>query len=150
VDGNLGVDYSRYDSLSADFDEAERIGKQAGVRIEVKRGRLDGKRTYSKCFGPPFIMQMSGSGLIAPCGFLFNEKYRAFHIGWITKQRFKEIWQSDRYREVMGYLASEHFDPRVRCGPNCLQHNTNTFLFNLVEGRASLPTVAAPPHLEFI
>lgn len=148
--GSLGVDYSRYEALMGAFDEAEEIGRKAGVRIEVKRSRLDGKRHYHRCYGPPFIMQVSGNGLVAPCGFLFNEKYKAFHIGNITRQRFKEIWASDRYLEVMQYLASEHFDPSVRCGPNCLQHNTNKFLWDHVQNGVPLPVVNAPPHLEFL
>lgn len=151
AEGTLGVDYSKYAALEATFDQIEEMGRDAGVRIEVKRGRLDGKRKYTRCFGPPFIMQVSGNGLVAPCGFLFNEKHKAFHIGNITERRFRDIWASDRYKEVMDYLASEHFDPSVRCGPNCLQHNTNDYLFRLAGGRASLPLVAdAPPHLEFL
>lgn len=150
VEHTLGVDYSKYAALEETFDRVEAMGKEAGVKITVKRARMDGKRTYSKCFGPPFIMQISGNGLIAPCGFLFNEKYKAFHIGNITKERFKDIWASPRYMEVMNYLASDHFDPRTRCGPNCLQHNTNTFLFEHVNGRVALPTTEAPPHLGFL
>lgn len=150
VDGSLGVDYQKYDALMADFDEAEAMGKLAGVRVEVKRSRLSGKREYSRCFGPPFIMQISGNGEVAPCGFLFNEKYKAFHIGNITRQRFKDLWASDRYLEVMHYLASEHFDPRSRCGPNCLQHLTNDYLFRLVNGQVELPQTPAPPHLAFL
>lgn len=148
----LGVDYSRYEGLMEAFDTAEEIGRQAGVRIEVKRSRLDGKRHYHRCYGPPFIMQVSGNGLVAPCGFLFNEKYKAFHIGNITRQRFRDIWASDRYKEVMDYLASEHFDPSVRCGPNCLQHNTNKYLWDNVQNGVPLPLVGetAPPHLEFL
>jgi MoaA/NifB/PqqE/SkfB family radical SAM enzyme len=150
ADHHLGVDYGKYAGLAGAFDECERLGREAGVRVEVKRGRLDGKRMYSKCFGPPFITQISGNGLVAPCGFLFNEKYKAFHIGNITRERFRDIWASDRYWEVMRYLASDHFDPRSRCGPNCLQHNTNTFLFEHVAGRVELPMTAPPPHLGFL
>ena len=148
--GTLGVDYSKYDQLMDTFDRCEELGREAGVRIEVKRSRLDGKRDYHRCYGPPFIMQISGNGLIAPCGFLFNEKWKAFHIGNITRERFKDIWASDRYKEVMKYLASEHFDPSVRCGPNCLQHNTNKFLYAHVHGGVELPVVEAPPHLAFL
>lgn len=150
VEGHLGTDYSKYAALEPAFDEAERIGREAGVRVEVKRGRLDGKRTYDRCFGPPFITQVSGSGLTAPCGFLFNERYKAFHTGSIVTQRYRDIVRSDRYWDVMNYLASDQFDPRSRCGPNCLQHNTNTFLYEHVVGRIGLPVGAPPPHLEFL
>ena len=149
-EGTLKVDYSKYDQLMETFDRCEELGREAGVRIEVKRSRLDGKRDYHRCYGPPFIMQISGNGLVAPCGFLFNEKWKAFHIGNITRERFRDIWASDRFKEVMDYLASEHFDPSVRCGPNCLQHNTNRFLYDHVHRGVALPVVEAPPHLEFL
>lgn len=150
AEGHLGVDYSKYPSLEDKFDECERLGRKAGVRITVKRARMDGKRSYDRCYGPPFIMQLSGNGLVAPCGFLFNERYKAFHIGSIVEERFRDIFFSDRYKAVMEYLASEHFDPRKRCGPNCLQHNTNTFLYEHVNGRIELPTTPAPAHLGFL
>ena len=150
AEGHLGVDYSKYADLESTFDRVEQIGREAGVRIEVKRGRMDGKRQYSKCFGPPFITQVSGNGECAPCGFMFNEKWRAYHFGNITTMRYKDIWASDRYTEVMNYLASDEFDPRSRCGPNCLQHNTNDFLFKLVNGKVSLPVGNPPPQLQFI
>ena len=152
IDGGLGVDYSKYAELHQTFRAIESMGKAAGVRITVKWNRIanEGKRTYDRCYGPPFIMQLSGNGLIAPCGFLFNEKYKAFHIGNICCTRWRDIWASDRYAEVMSYLASEHFNPQTRCGPNCLQDRTNEFLHHYVNGRVELPMVAAPPHLEFI
>ena len=56
------------------------------------------------------MIQISGSGLVAPCGMLFNERYKRFHIGNICKTRFKDIWNSDEYWEVMNHLASDNFD----------------------------------------
>jgi len=151
VDGTLGTDYTKYAKLNETFDKIEAMGDES-FRVIVKRDRMkdEGKRDYSKCYGPPFITQMSGNGLIAPCGFLFNEKYKAFHIGNICDTRFKDIFQSDRYWSVMNYLASDDFDPRKRCGPNCLQTQTNSFLFHYVNGRKTLPIGKAPPHLGFL
>jgi MoaA/NifB/PqqE/SkfB family radical SAM enzyme len=150
VDHALGVDYSRYAALEADFHRAEEIGRLSGVRVTVKWSRLDGKRTYSRCMGPPFLLQISGNGTVASCGFHFNEKYKKFHLGSICETRFKDIWNSDYYWEAVRYLNSDEFDPRERCGPNCLQHNTNDFLFKYVNGRVTLPTTPAPAHSEFI
>ena len=151
VDGTLGVDYAKYDACYEPFRQAESMGDE-DFRVVVKWSRLEdeGKRHYSRCLGPPFITQMSGNGLIAPCGFLFNEKWKAFHIGNITKQRFRDIFASDRYWEVMRYLASEFFNPQERCGPNCLQTNTNQWLFDYTTGKTSFPTTPAPPHLGFL
>ena len=151
VDGTLGTDYTKYKELNDTFDYMESLGDET-FRMVIKRERMkdEGKRDYSKCYGPPFITQMSGNGLIAPCGFLFNEKYKAFHIGNVCDNRFKDIFQSDRYWEVMRYLASDEFDPRERCGPNCLQTQTNSFLYHYKKGEIALPTGKHPPHLGFL
>jgi MoaA/NifB/PqqE/SkfB family radical SAM enzyme len=151
ADGQLGVDYAKYEELYEDFRRAEAMS-DGSFRVIVKWSRIEdeGKRSYSRCYGPPFIMQLSGNGLIAPCGFLFNEKFKAFHIGNICETRFRDIWASDRYWEVMSYLGSEFFNPQKRCGPNCLQHNTNTWLFEHMNGRADFPTTPPPPHMGFL
>ena len=95
---------------------------------------------------------MSGSGLIAPCGFLFNSRYQKFHIGNITRSRFRDIYESDRYWEVIRYLGSDQFDAQKACGPNCLQTNTNSWLDKLMKGTVGMPPpgAKAPPHLEFL
>jgi MoaA/NifB/PqqE/SkfB family radical SAM enzyme len=151
VDGTLGTDYTKYEALNSTFDKIEAMG-DSEFRVVIKRERMkdEGKRDYSRCYGPPFITQMSGNGLIAPCGFLFNEKYKAFHIGNICDTRFRDIFQSERYWEVMRYLASEEFDPRKRCGPNCLQTQTNSFLYHYKNGTVKLPTGKQPPHMGFL
>ncbi len=150
--GTLGVDYSKYAALEDDLRTAEEIGRSAGVRLEVKwdKIRTEGKRRYTRCLGSPFIMQVSGSGLVANCGFHFNERYKKFHMGNIVTQRFRDIWASDRYDEIMRYLASDQFNPQERCGSLCLQDSTNKFLYEYQAGRIALPTTPAPPHLEFI
>ena len=150
--GDLGVDYSKYAALRDDLLLAEEIGRNAGVRLDVKWDKIktEGKRRYTRCLGSPFIMQVSGSGLVANCGFHFNERFKKFHMGNIVTQRFKDIWASDRYDEIMRYLASDEFNPQERCGSLCLQDSANKFLFEYQAGRISLPTSPAPPHLEFV
>jgi len=151
VEGMLGVDYTKYDALAATFREAEAMTRP-GFRVVVKWSRLEdeGKRTYQQCYGPPFVLQMSGNGLIAPCGFLFNEKYKKFHIGNITKDRFADIWASPRYWEVVRYLASPEFNAQQHCGPNCLQHNTNTWLDQWKKGKVTFPLTPMPAHSGFL
>ncbi len=148
----FGIDYDKYPALYDDLRQAEAMGKEAGVRIAVKWDRIKTgwNRQYNRCFGPNFIMQISGNGTVAPCGMKFNEKHKALHIGSIVHQRFKDIWESPRWDEVMSYIGSEHFDPRCRCGSLCLQHETNNWLFEYANGRVSLPTADAPPDLEFV
>ena len=151
VEGHLGVDYSKYAALEDKFQEAETCADDT-FRVQIKRSRLanEGVRDYQRCYGPPFITQISGSGLVAPCGFLFNTKYSKFHIGNICDDRFRDIWASDRYWEVMRYLASDEFNAQHSCGPNCLQTNTNSWLDKFVKGKVGFETRPEPPHMGFL
>lgn len=150
---SLGVDYAGYEQLTGLLREAEALSR-GSYQVSVKWSKIlsGGKRSYRQCFGPPFIMQMSGSGLVAPCGMLFNDRYHRYHIGNIAETSFKELWQGDRYWEVMRLIASEQFDAGTMCGSLCLQHKVNEFLQELRHGNAQFPADpgAAPPHVNFI
>ena len=110
-----------------------------------------GLKRYCKCFGAPFILQMSGTGLVAPCGMFFNDKYAKYHIGNIKKTRFKELFESDRYWEIMSLIASDQFNPNKECGTLCLQHKTNEVLWDIYNS-GEIPEVSSnlPQHVNFI
>lgn len=152
-DGTLGVDYSGYSSLYDTLHAAEALSDET-YKVQVKWSKIEteGTRSYQRCYGAPFMLQMSGSGLVAPCGMLFNERYKKFHIGNITEERFRDIFYSDRYWEVMNYLASPDFNAQKMCGSLCLQHKVNEFLDGYQKGDFELPEMKgeAPMHLNFI
>jgi MoaA/NifB/PqqE/SkfB family radical SAM enzyme len=151
--GSLGVDYSRYFDMVDILKRAESFSDEAYL-VKAKWSKLlsGGKRKYSQCYGPPFIMQFSGSGLVAPCGMLFNNRYKRFHIGNIVDTSFKELWQSERYWEVINFIASKKFDAKKECGSLCLQHKVNEFLWDLKQGHVAVkePTGERPIHINFI
>jgi len=151
--GSLGVDYSGYQKCVGVLKEAECLSTPE-YKVAVKWSKIlsEVKRRYSSCYGAAFIMQLSGSGLVAPCGMLFNDKYSKYHIGNIAEKSFKEIWQSKRYGEVLSLIASEAFDPRSMCGTLCLQHKVNEYLWDLKHGNVTLDTPSgdAPQHVNFI
>ncbi len=151
--GSLGVNYREYRDLVPDLRAAERES-EGEYHVVPKWSKLlsDGKREYQRCYGPPFILQISGSSLVAPCGMLFHDRYREFHIGSIAERSFKEIWRSERYWEVMDRLRSERFDARTMCGALCLQHKVNERLYYLVEHGIALPPAGERPplHVNFI
>ena len=152
-EGSLGVDYSKYFELTELLKKAESYStKDYLVKAKWSKIMSGGKRKYSQCFGPPFILQMSGSGLVAPCGMLFNERYKKYHIGNIAETSFKELWQGERYWEVMNLIASEKFDARTMCGTLCLQHKVNEFLWDLKNNDAKLAPATGhePMHKNFI
>ncbi|MBW1922262.1 MAG: radical SAM protein [Deltaproteobacteria bacterium] len=151
--GSLGVDYKAYFSLTNILRKAESISTSSySVKAKWSKIMSGGKRRYSRCYGPPFLLQMSGSGLVAPCGMLFNERYNEFHIGNIAEKSFKQIYEGARYWHVMNTIASENFDARRMCGSLCLQHKVNEFLWDLKNDRLKLSTQigATPMHVNFI
>jgi hypothetical protein len=127
----LGVDYSKYDALEGLLKEAEALSdNEYKCVVKWTKIRANGGRSYQRCYGPPFILQISGSGLVAPCGGLFNDRWRKLHIGNIVDQSFKDIVASDRYWEVVRHLGSNQFDAQASCDALCLQHMTNTAIDN--------------------
>ena len=151
TDGVLDVDYTAYGKIEDDLREAEALSDDT-TKIVVKwqKIRKAGKREHTACYGPPFALQMSGNGLVCPCGPLFNEKYRAFHIGNITTERFRDMFHGDRYWEVMDYIASDNFNPQKRCPSDCMQRLHNDWLFAYKNGRATFPLTPAPANVNFL
>jgi MoaA/NifB/PqqE/SkfB family radical SAM enzyme len=140
--GALGVVYKRYEDLADILHEAESYSTDT-YQVSAKWSKIMslGKRSYERCYGSPFIMQLSGSGLVAPCGMLFNDKYKKYHIGNIVDTSFKELWKSERYWEVINELASDRFNAKIMCGSLCLQHKVNEYLDRLKQ---------KPQHINFI
>ena len=153
-DGTLGVDYSGYEKLYDTLRQAESLSdEEYKVVVKWSKIKANGERSYQRCYGAPFMLQMSGSGLVAPCGMLFNERYKMFHIGNICETRFRDIWASDRYWEVMNYLASPKFNAQKMCGSLCLQHKVNETLDEYQKGRFAFPDLinkSPPQHINFI
>lgn len=153
--GQLGVNYAKYkdEDIRRTLKEAEGYSNpDYSVRVKWSKIEDGNIRSYRSCYGAPFLLQISGSGLVAPCGMLFGEKYSKFHIGNITKQRFKEIWSSDRYWEVMTFLASDKFNAQKMCGSLCLQHSVNKALDNHKKGTAPIKFLDSPlpAHGDFV
>ena len=150
VDGKLGVDYGKYKELEGLLHEAEGYSDDS-YRVVVKwtKIRAGNVRSYERCYGPPFILQISGSGLVAPCGVMFNDRYRKFHIGNICETRFRDLWNSERYWEVVRYLASDYFNAQKSCGALCLQHKTNEAL-DTYKKSGVLARLEDETHLSFI
>ena len=93
--GRLGVDYDWYKSSIAHelLKSAEAIStNEYSVQAKWSKMMTGRDRKYSKCFGPPLFLQLSGTGIVAPCGSFFHPRYKKFHIGDLKENSFYDIW----------------------------------------------------------
>lgn len=133
--GTLGIDYSQYEAIYPTLEQAEAMSTDQ-TKIIVKWSKIkDGdKPSYKRFYGPQFLLQISGSGLVAPSGMFFNARYSKLHIGNFTEQRFKDIFKSENYWRAMDYLASPSFDAQTMMGTLPIQHYVSVALDNHVKG----------------
>jgi len=151
--GTLGVDYSKYEEMYDLLDEAEKLGNE-NTKIIVKWDKIQdkGKPSYKRFYGPQFLLQISGSGLVAPSGMFFNARYSKLHIGNFVDERFKDIFKSDAYWKIMNYLASPSFDAQTMMGTLPIQHYASTALDMHIKGTSRIqPAQDEPPlHVNFL
>ena len=149
----LGIDYSQYEPLHDLLSQAESMSNET-TKIIVKWDKIkDGdKPSYRRFYGPQFLLQISGSGLVAPSGMFFNARYSKLHIGNFTEERFYDIWKSHRYWRAMNYLASPSFDSQTMMGTLPIQHYVSVALDNHAKGiRKITPgTGPKPLHSNFL
>ncbi len=149
----LGIDYSQYESLHDLLVQAESMSNER-TKVIVKWSKIkDGdKPSYKRFYGPQFLLQISGSGLVAPSGMFFNARYSKLHIGNFTEERFSDIWKSARYWRAMDYLASPAFDAQTMMGTLPIQHYVSVALDNHAKGIARIqPGIGEKPlHVNFL
>ena len=151
--GTLGVDYSKYEDMYSLLTQAEEMSNEK-TKIIVKWSKIKDKGlpTYNRFYGPQFLLQISGSGLVAPSGMFFNARYSKLHMGNFADERFKDIFKSERYWKIMQYLASPNFDAQTMMGTLPIQHYVSEALDNHIKGvaRISPSKKKEPLHVNFL
>jgi MoaA/NifB/PqqE/SkfB family radical SAM enzyme len=132
---SLGINYNEYEPLYDLLNQAELMSNEK-TKVIVKWSKIkDGdKPSYQRFYGPQFLLQISGSGLVAPSGMFFNARYSKLHIGNFTEERFIDIWKSDRYWRAMAYLASPAFNAQTMMGTLPIQHYISVALDKHAKG----------------
>ena len=151
--GSLGINYADYAPLEETLKQAEAMSTEQ-TRVIVKWTKIhDGDvPPYQRVYGPPFLLQISGSGLVTPSGMFFNSRYSKLHIGNFAEERFIDIWRSDHYWNVMNYIASPAFEAHRHMGTLPITHYINTALDRHVKGiQRIVPSPdPAPLHVNFL
>ncbi len=149
----LGIDYGKYEELYDLLTQAEAMSnEQTKVIVKWSKIRDGDKPPYKRFYGPAFLLQISGSGLVAPSGMFFNARHSKLHIGNYTEERFIDIWKSDRYWRAMNYLASPAFDAQTMMGTLPIQHYVSVALDRHAKGieRLQPATGPKPLHVNFL
>jgi len=151
--GTLGIDYSLYESMFDLIRQAESMSNDT-TQVIAKWDKIKdkGKASYKRFYGPPFLLQISGSGLVAPSGMFFQATHSKLHIGNFTTERFIDIFNSNRYWDTMNYLASPNFDARKMMGTLPIQHYVSTALDEHVRGvnKITKSNKPNPLHVNFL
>lgn len=151
--GTLGVDYSKYERMYPLLEEAEAMSnEQTKVIVKWEKIKDKGVPSYRRFYGPQFLLQISGSGLVAPSGMFFNARYSKFHMGNFADERFIDIFKSKRYSEIMDYLASPNFDAQTMMGTLPIQHYVSEALDSHKRGIKFLKPANGPEplHVNFL
>ena len=77
--GTLGVDYSKYEEMFSLLEKAESLSNE-NTKVIVKWDKIKnkGKPSYNRFYGPQFLLQISGSGLVAPSGMFFMKDLKIY------------------------------------------------------------------------
>ena len=131
VENALGVHkkLDEYKDFKDILQEAESISSDGyNVIVKWKKVMNEGERNYEQCLGVPFLLYSSGNGRLYPCGMFFDIQEEKYRMGDLVNQSFKEIYESDRYWEVVKKV--KEIDVR-KCYSNCRTHCINEFVWKL-------------------
>jgi len=151
--GTLKVDYDKYEGMYGLLQSAELLSnKKTKIIVKWEKIMDKGKASYSSFHGAQFLLQISGSGLVAPSGMFFNARYSKLHIGNFVEERFSQIFKSSRYWRAMDYLRSDKFDSKTMMGTMPIQHYVNVALDNHKKGikKIAKATDVDPLHVNFL
>ena len=154
TEGTLGVDYSKYAALNDLLLKAESLSNN-NTKVIVKWSKIEegSDCSYTAMYGPQFLLQISGSGLVAPSGMFFNAKYSKLHIGNFTEERFINIFNSERYSRSMSYLCSERFNAKTMMGSLPIQHYLNAAIDDHIKDIKKIKNKESdikPLHVNFL
>ena len=151
--GTLGVDYSKYESMYQLLYLAEKMSNdKTKVIVKWEKIKNRAKPPYNRFYGPQFLLQISGSGLVAPSGMFFNARYSKFHMGNFADERIINIFKSNKYWKIMDYLASPNFDAQTMMGTLPIQYYVSKALDKHIKGIEKITPNSGPKplHVNFL
>jgi MoaA/NifB/PqqE/SkfB family radical SAM enzyme len=130
--GSVTFDVEEYDNpfTIVVLEEAESLSTEKTKIIpKWKTMERKGAREYRHCPAVPLISEISGDGSWFPCGYFFGNKpeYDNYKFGNIHEKSLKEIYESERYWNIISYFR-EKFDSQNECKGSCRLDSCNKFV----------------------
>jgi len=142
-DSDLGFydRYGEYKTFTDFLKDAESVSSgNYDVIVKWKNISSCGVKDYDNCMGMPFLLYSSGDGKLFGCGMFFDKKWwDEWLIGDLTKNTFKEIIHSDRYKKIVNKHAN--IDCHSFCYSECRTNSINSYVWKLLH---------PPKHKNFV
>jgi radical SAM protein with 4Fe4S-binding SPASM domain len=139
-DNQLNSPHDKYLEIKDILKEAEDESTE-DYTVSIKWSKISNKgiKDYKVCYGTQFILGISATGNVFPCGHFFIIEKEKYLMGNIIETSFKDILNSERYWEVQDKIKKVNVNKD--CESNCRQHYINGFLYKLKN---------KPAHVNFI
>lgn len=121
------IDYNPYLELEEQLEGYNDHNFSVIFRSNTFRKMQREERGYERCLALPFWSYIDSQGDVWACSsHMGDDRYR---YGNINEQSFQEIWQGDRRKQSLEFVASE-LDPET-CRMNCRMDEINLYLWEL-------------------
>lgn len=132
-----GVDYAAFLSMQERLESLSCESFRVIFRDSTMRKAACEEKEYGRCLALPFWVYVDSAGDVWGCGAWLGDD--RFHYGNIKEQSFEEIWNGDKRRQSLEFVA-EHLDLQ-ECRTNCRMDEVNRYLWELIH---------PAPHVNFI
>ena len=96
--------------------------------------KLKGTKPYDGCISVPLISEISGNGDWYPGACMFgNPDYDEFKFGNIHDKSLKDIWESDRYWNIISKMKKFDVKKSPACKGSCRLDPVNIFVDNYLK-----------------
>lgn len=139
-DGKMDSPHKQYRQIDDILKKAEAFSKDDfTVSVKWKKMNNLGLKSFKRCYGTQFIVNISGDGTVFPCGHFFNMRRDEFSMGNIIHSSLEEVVNSERYWDVQKKI--QKINVNQECETNCRHYYISQFLWEI-----SNP----PDHVNFI
>lgn len=121
------IKYSRYAGLAERLAKVNSKDFKVIFRTHTMQKWDEAKRNYKHCLALPFWAYLDAGGDVWACSIYLTKT--KFCLGNIYKNKFKDIWENKRHKDLV-YWAAKNLNSD-KCRVNCRMDEINRYLWEL-------------------